>query len=234
MARLGAGIAAGAMLSLLLGGCGSSGGSGGSVGGLFSSSPLDLFHQSAKATKGGTPSTGPVVDTEYDCPEVKVRYGAATLIVGSKPGEGEPAPLDVKYQGSILRTARECHLAGNIMTMKVGIEGRIITGPAGAPGNVDVPMRIAVVQESGVSNPKAIVSKLERQTVTIDGAIGRATFTLIDPEIAFPLPKPITDITQYVVYVGFDPLGAQPAKRKPVRKHPPRRHLRPKGPPRSS
>jgi hypothetical protein len=235
MARLGAGIAAGAMLSLLLGGCGSTGsGNSSSMGGLFSSSPLDLFHQSAKVTKGGTAGTGPLVDTEYDCPEVKVRYGAATLMIGTKPGEGEPAALDVKYQGSILRTARECHLAGNIMTMKVGIEGRIITGPAGTPGNVDVPLRIAVVQESGVSNPKAIVSKFERQTVTIAGAIGRATFTLIDPEIAFPLPKPVTDITQYVVYVGFDPVGAQPPKRKPVRKHPPRRHLRPKVPPRSS
>jgi hypothetical protein len=233
MARLGAGIAAGAMLSLLLGGCGSTGGSG-SVGGLFSSSPLDLFHQSAKATKGGTASTGPLVDTEYDCPEVKVRYGAATLMVGDKPGGGEPAALDVKYQGSILRTARECHLAGNIMTMKVGVEGRIITGPAGGPGNVDVPLRIAVVQESGVNNPKAIISKLERQTVTINSAIGRAAFTLIDPEIAFPLPQPVTAITQYVVYVGFDPLGAQPPKKKPVRKHRPRRQMRPKGPPRSS
>ncbi len=56
----------------------------------------------------------------------------------------------MRYQGSIIRTARECHVNVGIMTMKVGIEGRVITGPAGGPGTVDVPLRVAVVQE-GVS-----------------------------------------------------------------------------------
>jgi hypothetical protein len=180
MTRFGAGIATWVVLGLLLCGCSSTGNSG-----LFSTSPLDMFHQSSKATTGGTASTGPVIDSQYDCPEVKVRYGAATLMVGDKPGQGEPNALDVKYQGSILRTARECHLAGNIMTMKVGIEGRVITGPAGSPGNVDVPLRIAV-----------------------------------------------TDISQYVVYVGFDPLGAQMQKKPEVHKK--RRRVRPKSQPRSS
>ena len=230
MARLGAAIAAGAVLGFLLSGCGSTGGTG---GGLFSTSPLDLFHQSAKATKGGTANTGPVVDTEYDCPEVKIRSGAATLMIGDKPGQGEPSPLNVKYQGSILRTARECHLAGNIMTMKVGIEGRIITGPAGGPGNVDVPLRIAVVEEN-ISGPKAIVSKFESQRVTIINPVDRVRFTQIDPDISFPLPTPVTGISRYVVYVGFDALGAQMQKKKPVRKRPRRHHRRPKSPPRSS
>jgi hypothetical protein len=231
MVRVGAGIAAGLTLGLLLSGCGSTGITGGSGGGLFSTSPLDLFHQSAKATSGGTAATGPVIDTQYDCPEVKVRYGAATLMIGDKPGQGEPSALDVKYQGSIIRTARECHLAGNIMTMKVGIEGRIITGPAGGPGAVDVPLRIAVVQES-LSNPKTIVSKFEQQTVTINNSVDRVTFTQIDPDVSFPLPTPVTDISSYVVYVGFDAFGAQMQKKKPAahKKH----RRRPKGPPRSS
>ena len=231
MARLGAGIA-GCLMASLLGACGSTG-TGGTGGGLLSASPLDLFHQSAKATKGGTEATGPVVDTEYDCPEVKIRYGAATLMIGDKPGQqGEPNPLNVRYQGSIQRTARECHLAGNIMTMKVGVEGRVITGPAGGPGTIDVPLRVVVVQES-VAKQKVIVSKFERQTVTLNAAVDRAPFTLIDPDISFPLPNPVTDISQYVVYVGFDPLGAQMQKKKPVRKRR-RHHRRPKGPPRSS
>lgn len=232
MARVGGGIAAYLMASVLLGGCGSTGmGSTGMGGGLFSHSPLDMFHQSSKATTGGTAATGPLVDTQYDCPEVKIRYGASTLMIGDKPGQGEPNPLDVKYQGSITRTARECHLAGNIMTMKVGVEGRIITGPAGKPGTVDVPLRIVVVQE-GVGNMKPIVSKFAREPVTINNAVGRVTFTHIEPDISFPLPTPVTDISQYMVYVGFDPLGAQMHK-KPVRNRA-RHHRRPKGPPRSS
>ena len=131
-----------------------------------------------------------------------MRTGAATLLIGSKPGDGEPAALDVRYQGSIIRTARECHVNAGVMTMKVGIEGRIITGPAGGPGTVDVPIRLAVVQE-GVT-PKAIVSKFAKEQVTITGAVDRATFTHVEPDIAFPLPTPLADIDAYVVYIGFD------------------------------
>ena len=205
-------------LALALSGCGSSK--------LFKSSPLDLFSSSSKSTNDA-PAGGESTDvsaSDIDCPGVQVRTGAATLMVGSKPGEGEPAALDVRYQGSIIRTARECHVNAGTMTMKIGIEGRIITGPAGGPGTVDVPLRIAVVREG--LNPKMVVSKFGRETVTISSAIDRATFTHVDPDIAFPLPQPIGDIDRYVVYVGFDPKGAEPeqkeekppVKRKPAKK----------------
>jgi len=226
MARFGATVGAGLSLALALGGCGSSGTSS-----LLSTSPLDLFRSSSKATVvSDNANPASVIDTDYDCPDVQIRYGASTLMIGDKPGQGEPNALDVRYQGNILRTARECHLAGNIMTMKVGIEGRIITGPAGGPGNVDVPLRIAVVQEG--TNQKTVLSKFARETVTINNAVDRVTFTHIDPDISFPLPSPITDISRYIVYVGFDPLGAQPQKKPPAarKRHP----ARPKAPPRSS
>lgn len=227
MARVGAVVATSLLAGLVVSGCGSTGSSG-SSNSLFSSSPLDVFRTSSKATTGGTEGTGPAVDTDYDCPELKVRYGAATLSIGDKPGV-EPNPLDVRYQGSITRTARECHLSGNIMSVKVGIEGRIITGPAGGPGTVDVPLRIAVVHEG--PNPKTITSKFARETVTLGADVDRANFTLIDPDVSFPLPTPLSDITAYVVYIGFDPLGAQPqVKKKPA----PARKPRPAAKPRSS
>jgi hypothetical protein len=224
-ARSLAGLLARLGLALALGGCGSSN--------LLKSSPLDLFGSSSKSTVGGTAAAGDIANastTEIECPEVSVRTGAATLMIGGKPGEGEPAALDVRYQGSIIRTARECHVSAGIMTMKVGIEGRIITGPAGGPGTVDVPLRIAVVHE-GI-NPKTVVSKFGRETVTIRSAIDRATFSHVDPDVAFPLPQPLGDLDQYVVYVGFDPASAQPeqkpppAQRKPAAK--PKAVARPK------
>jgi len=107
------------------------------------------------------------------------------------------------------------------MRMKVGIEGRIITGPAGGPGAVDVPLRVAVVQ-SGVT-PKPIVSNFGKETVTIDQQVDRAAFTHIDDNISFPLPRPLGLIDSYVVYVGFDPIGARPPEKK---KPPARRRAR--------
>ncbi len=209
-------------LALALAGCGSSD--------LLKSSPLDLFSTSSKATTDSAAAGDAAISPEdVDCPDVQVRTGAATLIIGSKPGAEAPAALDVRYQGSIIRTARECHVNAGILTMKVGIEGRVITGPAGGPGTVDVPLRIAVVQE-GVE-PKTVASKFGRETVTINSAVDRVTFTHVDPEISFPLPRPLSLLDRYVVYVGFDPLSAQPEKKPPPRRKPaakPRSAAKPK------
>jgi hypothetical protein len=224
MTRIGVRVAVILTLSVELGGCGSSG-----TGNLFKSSPLDFFDSSSKVTTGASGTATAAVDPNLDCPQVTLRIGASTLTIGSKPGQGEPSPLDVRYQGSIIRTARECHVNAGIVTMKVGIEGRIVTGPAGMPGAVDVPLRIAVVEEG--PNPKTIVSKFSRQTVTVANAVDRVTFTHIDPDISFPVPTPAAVIDSYVVYVGFDPLSAQPqVKKKPVRK----RKTRPAAKPRST
>jgi hypothetical protein len=215
----GAGTAALLALALALGGCGSTS---------LSSFSSNIFGPDANTGMTSNAAGGTNVanaDADVECPSVTVRNGAATLMIGSKPGEDEPAALDVRYQGSILRTARECHVAGGIMTMKVGIEGRIITGPSGGPGNVDVPLRIAVVQE-GV-HPRTIVSKFERAQVVVNNAIDRVAFTHVDQDVSFPMPQPASLIDAYVVYVGFDPIAAQPPakktpppKRKPVAKKP--------------
>ena len=55
---------------------------------------------------------------DVPCPSVSLRTGASTLIIGSKPGPGEPAPLDVRYQASVVNMARECRLNAGLLTMK--------------------------------------------------------------------------------------------------------------------
>jgi hypothetical protein len=209
MRTTGTGVAALLSLALALGGCGTNN---------FGSSSLDLFRSSSKATTGDAGTDANASATDIECPEVNVRTGAATLMVGNKPGETEPAALDLRYQGTIIRTARECHVNAGVMTMKVGIEGRVITGPAGSAGTVDIPLRLAVVRE-GV-NPKTIVSKFAREAVTLSSAVDRVAFTHVDPDISFPLPQQLADIDAYVVYVGFDPSSALPEKKKPAVKKP--------------
>jgi len=206
--RVSPSIAALSGIALLLAGCGS--------GSMFSTSALDLFSTSSKATSANAAGE-PDSTSNLECPSVSVRSGAATLMIGNKAGEGEPSALDLKYQATIIRTARECQVNSGIMSMKVGIEGRVITGPAGGPGTIDVPLRIAVVQE-GV-NPKTIVSRFGQVQVTISSGIDRVPFTHIDSDISFPLPQPIANLDSYIVYVGFDPVGAQ-EKKKPTKQKP--------------
>jgi len=209
-ARAGAGLAAAGAL-IALSGCGGN-------SSVFNGSALDLFSNSSKATQANASAgEGAETPTDVECPGIVIRTGAATLTIGSNPKEETPSPLDVRYQGTIVRTARECHVAAGVMTMKVGIEGRVITGPAGGPGAVDVPLRVAVVQDG--LNPKTIVSNFGKETVTLNDQVDRANFTHIDDTISFPLPRPLGLIDSYVVYVGFDPAGARPPEKKPAPRH---------------
>jgi hypothetical protein len=147
---------------------------------------------------------------DLPCPEVTVRPGAGTLLLGSKGSIGEINASELRYQGTLVKFARDCKSAGNVMTMKIGIEGRLITGQAGGPGQVEVPLRLAVVEEG--PNPKTVVSKLARVPVTVTAENQTVDFTHVDSEVAFPLPRPLGLLDQYVVYVGFDPTALKPQR----------------------
>jgi hypothetical protein len=66
-----------------------------------------------------------------------------------------------------------------------------------------------------------VASKFGHETVTMNTSIDRVTFTHVESDIAFPLPQPLGLIDAYVVYVGFDPVSAQPEKKKPPAKRKP-------------
>ena len=176
-----------------------------------SSSFKSLFGSSAAADASA--SAEPAAPIEFECPAVSVRQGASTLAVSAVPGDD--SALNMKYQVGIGQTARECKLNAGIVTMKVGMQGRVVVGPAGGGGSVDVPVRYAVVQE-GVS-PKAIVSKLDRVNVAIPPNDGNVLFTHVEEELSFPMPKG-DGIDSYVVYVGFDPAAVKDEKKKPAAK----------------
>lgn len=159
------------------------------------------------------PGEGNFKADDLPCPDVTVRPGAGTLTLGSKSQIGEVNAMDLRYQGTLVQFARECSLRGTNMAMKVGIEGRVITGPAGGPGQVEVPLRLAVVQEG--PNPRTVLSKLARISVTVTGEQPTTDFTHIDSEVVFPLPRPIDPLANYVVYVGFDPSALAPQRPAP-------------------
>jgi hypothetical protein len=142
---------------------------------------------------------------ELNCPPVGIRAGASTYAVAA-PGK-EAMGNDVKYQASITKTARECVKSGDEITAHIGIQGRVIVGPAGAPANVEIPVRIAVV-EGGVSE-KVIATKAYRTSVEV-GEQDSVPFTLVVDDLVYPVPPGATG-DNYIFYIGFDPQALAPA-----------------------
>jgi len=151
--------------------------------------------------------------TEIECPVVEIRSGTSTLSVNAAGAEGATA---LRYQATLGRTARECTANAGTLNIKVGIQGRIILGPGGGPGQLDLPLRYAVVKEG--PEPKTIISKLNRVAVTIPPEQGNVPFTHVEEALTMPLP-PQAELDAYVIYIGFDPQGAKVQEKKP----PPRR-----------
>jgi hypothetical protein len=211
------------VVSVLLSGCG-----GGSLfGGSSTPAPTPVLEDTPTITdrfnqlmgRSPSPSTGaagvaqPVDGVEIDCPVVKIRAGASTFAVGvpGKPAAGS----DLRYQATITRTARDCTRSGGQITARIGIEGRVISGPAGAPPAVEIPLRVAVVQ-AGVQE-RTIATKVFRTTVSMSE--GNVPYSLVGEDLVYESP-PGRSSDAYIFYIGFDPQALTPEApaRKPARK----------------
>jgi hypothetical protein len=173
------------------------------------------------ATAGAASEPRPVVNTQQanvDCPLIDIREGAGTLTIPTPPPDGSNDAMSLKYQGTFVRAARDCKVLAGQLVMKIGVQGRVIVGPAGGPGQVEVPLRLAVVDQS-TSGSKTIVTKLVQIPVTIVSADTGATFTHIEDNFAFPLPSS-AELDDYIVYIGFDPIGAEEADKAKLRPAP--------------
>ena len=157
------------------------------------------------AQEGATPEPSPNVDQSgLFCPEVRIRPGASTYAVAA-PGK-QPIGNDLKFQAIITKTARDCQINGGEITARIGIQGRVIAGPSGAPASVQVPLRVAVVQ-GGVSE-KTIATKAYQTTVSMSET-GSEPFTLVADDVVYPAP-PVAIGDTYIFYIGFDPQALKP------------------------
>ena len=160
--------------------------------------------KSEEPPANAAPSEQPPVDPDLSCPPVSIRAGASTYAVAA--AGKQPVGNDLRFQATITRTARECSINGSEITARIGIQGRVIAGPAGAPQTVQVPLRVAVVQ-GGISE-KTIATKAYQTTVTMTEG-GSEPFTLVADDLVYPAPSgAVAD--NYVFYIGFDPQALKP------------------------
>ena len=150
---------------------------------------------------------------DINCPGVEYRQGAATWAVNGPTAEN--SALSLRYQASFLQTARECILVGDNLTIKVGVQGRIVVGPAGGPGTINVPLRYALVREG--QQRKTLWTKLFMVPVTIPTGELNLPWLHVEEEMTVPRPS-AQELEAYVIYIGFDPGGATPSRPKPAAK----------------
>jgi hypothetical protein len=205
-------------LVVLLAGCSSYDSLFGSKPSAATSSSSSSFSDRFNNILLGTPATqvaegGGAPAPDLDCPTVEIRQGASTFAQSAQDSASNA--LSLRFQANFVKTARECALRGANVTMKVGIQGRVIVGPAGNPGPVTLPVRLAVVKEG--LEPRTIWTKFYSVPVTMPPGQPNVLFTQVEEDLTIPMPSS-KDFDQYVIYVGFDPEGAAlEQKKKPAK-----------------
>ena len=186
-------LAASGLVAAALAGCTTFGGSEPAAPAVAGSSSF------ANIFKDGGPTVPPsqTTEEEIDCPSVDVPPG--TSAIRNEAGGA------VRSQISLGQTARECRSVGNQISIKVGVEGLALLGPAGAPGSFTVPLRIVVKRGETV-----VATRLYRGSVTIPQNDTQASFIVIEDNIM--VPKADGDLA---IEAGFDQGGRAPPRRRP-------------------
>ncbi|MER2605647.1 MAG: hypothetical protein ABTQ29_07460 [Siculibacillus sp.] len=195
LARIGAGPAL-VVLTLALAGCGSMEGIGNKILSGTGSEPEPMDPKIYAAT--------PV------CPNAEVRDGTEVMPIWEPTRPGEPQK--VRFQAGVQRVARDCEAFGDGLKVRVGVAGRVLSGPGGASGSVTVPIRVAAVV-----GEKVVYSKVTTATVTVQAPDYSALFSVVDDNVVMS----IADSHDATIYVGLDgkgdPVGPKKGK-KPVSK----------------
>ena len=161
---------------------------------------------------GGSKSKEPVDNKSgalQGCPEIVVDGGGAEFRV--------PAGADassVKYQIALGRTARECARKGDKLSVKVGIEGGVVLGPAGQPGAYSGNLKIALRRKR---DEQLFSAKNYRVGASVPAGAARNDFTLLVEDLDAPFIS-VNTADDYEVVIGLTQEGAAAAEKRAPRK----------------
>ena len=153
---------------------------------------------------GGTtvPPSRPQETEPAYCPTVDVMEGGAALRV--------MAGANVRTQISLGRLARECvRREDGSVAVKVGVEARVLLGPAGAPGRFDVPVTVSIKRDD-----KVVTSRSARTSAEIEKGEAQGFAQIIVEDLTVPAAM----TADYEIEVGLGAAKAATAKAKPRRK----------------
>ena len=206
--RLGSACLAGAMLA----GCGLSSSMTSGIGnGILGGSSVSAVaapkgvneEQLLHAAKSdGEVITGALGSTP-GCPQMLIwaREKHLTVYEGGRTGDG----LAIIHQGEITKVARECEFAPGQITIKYGFSGRILIGPKGQPGIVQLPVAAFITD----GNRERIQGETIKVDVTVPPDTPISYFSSVRT-IQFKLQEGARP-ADYKLFVGFDKTAPEAA-----------------------
>jgi hypothetical protein len=136
----------------------------------------------------------PAIATE--CPPIKVRAGAEAIYFYGKGQVGNPK--DLQYQAVIDKQSRNCVVSNGLITVKMGVVGRFMLGPAGNQTSVGLPLRFAVERDDA-----PLFSEKYEIPVALAGGSQATDFVKVVENVQIPY---VTG-DNITIWVGFDSKG---------------------------
>lgn len=171
-------LLAASLLCLGLAGCGSSGSSSsGEPSGLQKTMNVLMFQSTTPPPADQLPKDDDL-EADFVCPQVIIADGGAAM-----RSQGGPDSSSLRHQISILNVARECTPTGpgGGFRLKVGVEGRVLLGPAGGAGSYSATLNTQVMRGTTV-----VARRAARVGGTIPGGQGGTDFTHVEDGIVVP------------------------------------------------
>lgn len=171
-----------------------------SMGGLFGNGNAAQNQQLQNAT--ATPAAVAQAQTNAlpaiatQCPPIRVRPGSEAMFYYGNGRTGDPKAL--QYQGVIDESSRNCVVSNGLITVNMGVVGRVLLGPQGNQSSVNAPIRFAVERDG-----QAIFSEKYTIPVAITAPARTAEFVKVIENVAIPY----LGGEEITIWVGFDTRG---------------------------
>ncbi|HLV85041.1 MULTISPECIES: hypothetical protein [Devosia] len=136
----------------------------------------------------------PAIATQ--CPPIRVRPGSEAMFYYGSGKTGDARAL--QYQGVIDESTRNCVVSNGLITVNMGVTGRVLLGPQGKQTSVNAPIRFAVERDG-----QAIFSEKYTIPVAITAPARSAEFVKVIDNVAIPY----LGGEDIVIWVGFDTRG---------------------------
>ncbi len=136
----------------------------------------------------------PAIATE--CPPIRLRAGSEALFNygGARGAVGDPRQLH--WQAVIENQSRNCVSSNGMITVRMGVIGRLLLGPAGTTNSVTVPLTFTVER-----NKVAMFTERFEIPVSVTPPAQSAEFVKVVENVNVPY----LGGEEIVIWVGFDP-----------------------------